>query len=69
MAKAFYFMGKIEDASTNVIMSLKMNPDFREADKLYQRIHGKPWTPVIGKMAAPRKTTEGERKSAKDVDP
>jgi tetratricopeptide (TPR) repeat protein len=69
MAKAFYFMGKIEEASSNVIMSLKMNPEFREADKLYQRIHGKPWTPVIGKPSTPRAIPEGVKQSARDVDP
>jgi tetratricopeptide (TPR) repeat protein len=74
MAKAFYFMSKIEDASKNVIISLKMNPDFREADKLYQRIHGKPWTPMTGRPgaradAAGEELPTGARESAKDIDP
>ncbi len=69
MAKAFYFMGRLEEASDAVDMSLKMHPDFREANKLYQRIHGKPWTPVMGKIARPRPTPEGAKESAKDLDP
>jgi len=69
MAKALYFMGKLEQASEDVIMSLKMNPEFREANKLYQRIHGKPWTPVRGKVARPRPIPEGAKESAKDIDP
>jgi CheY-like chemotaxis protein len=69
MAKAFYFMDNVEEASKNVIMALKMNPQFREADKLYQRIHGKPWTPVIGKSSMARPAPGDGRESAKDVDP
>ena len=69
MAKAFYFMGKLEEAASHVTISLKMNPEFREANKLYQRIHGKPWTPVKGKVARPRPIAEGTKESAKDVDP
>ncbi len=69
MAKALYFMGKIEAASKEVNMALKMNPEFMEANKLYQRIHGKPWTPVMGKMARPRPIAEGIKESAKDIDP
>lgn len=69
MAKALYFMGKIEEASHDVAMSLKMNPEFKEANKLYQRIHGKPWTPVKGKTARPRPIAEGAKESAKDLDP
>lgn len=69
MAKALYFMGKLEEASSQVNMALKMNPGFREADKLYQRIHGKPWVPVKGKVAQPRPIPEGAKESAKDLDP
>ncbi len=69
MAKALYFMGQLEQASTEVIMSLKMNPEFREANKLYQRIHGKPWVPAKGTAPRPRPVAEGERESAKDIDP
>ncbi|MBI9079139.1 MAG: DUF3808 domain-containing protein [Pseudodesulfovibrio sp.] len=69
MAKALYFMGKLEEASSAVDMSLKMNPEFREANKLYQRIHGKPWTPIMGKAARPRPIAEGVKESAKDLDP
>jgi len=69
MAKALYFMGKLEDASVEVDMSLKMNPEFREANKLYQRIHGKPWTPTKGAIARPRPIAEGAKESAKDIDP
>lgn len=69
MAKAYYFMGKLEQASTEVTMSLKMNPEFREANKLYQRIHGKPWVPVKGKVGRPRPIPEGAKESAKDIDP
>ena len=67
MAKAFYFMGKLEEASLNVIESLKMNPEFREANKLHQRIHGKVWTPT-GDIA-PRPADKPESQSAKDLDP
>lgn len=69
MAKALYFMGQLEAASKDVIMSLKMNPEFREANKLYQRIHGKPWVPVKGKIGRARPIPEGARESAKDLDP
>lgn len=69
MAKALYFMGKLEQASTQVGMALKMNPEFREADKLYQRIHGKPWVPVKGKVVPPRPLADGVKESAKDLDP
>lgn len=69
MAKALYFMGHLEKASEEVIMSLKMNPEFREANKLYQRIHGKPWVPAKGVAQRPRLVPEGEKESAKDIDP
>ncbi|MDC0335431.1 tetratricopeptide repeat protein [Pseudodesulfovibrio sp.] len=69
MAKALYFMGKLEEASNDVIMSLKMNPDFREANKLYQRIHGKPWVPAKGSVSSPRPVADGVKESAKDTDP
>ena len=69
MAKAEYFMGRLEKASEDVIMSLKMNPEFREANKLYQRIHGKPWTPAKGNITSPRPLAEGSKESAKDIDP
>jgi len=67
MAKAFYFMGKIEEASTSVILALQMNPGFREANTLHQRIHGKPWTPAAGTPTRPRPVPE--KQSAKDIDP
>ncbi len=67
MAKAFYFMGKLEEASANVIESLKMNPEFREASKLFQRIHGKVWTPAEGTATRPAGIPGSQ--SAKDIDP
>lgn len=69
MAKALYFMGKLEESSTEVVSSLSMNPNFREAHKLYQRIHGKPWTPPEGEAVKPRKLPAGARESAKDIGP
>lgn len=62
-------MGHLERASKEVDMALKMNPEFREANKLYQRIHGKPWVPVKGKVVRPRPIAEGAKESAKDLDP
>ncbi|WP_243545959.1 response regulator [Pseudodesulfovibrio tunisiensis] len=67
MAKAFYFMGRLTEASDAVDKSLQMNPEFREAHKLYQRIHGKPWRPVPGRTQRPRPLPEGQKESAKDV--
>lgn len=69
MAKALYFMGRMEEASSDVISALKMNPQFREADKLYQRIHGKPWEMPKGEVVKPRPAVEGVKESAKDIDP
>ena len=69
MAKALYYMGKLDEASTEVIAALLMNNDFTEARKLYQRIHGKSWTPPEGKAAKPRTLPAGTRESAKDIDP
>lgn len=63
MAKAYYFMGHKEDAGKNVILALKMCGDFPEAAKLFQRIYGKPWTPVISQA----QDTRGASSSAKDV--
>lgn len=68
MAKALYFMGKLDEASKEIAMSLKMNPEFREADKLYQRIHGKPWAST-GQVVRPRPVAEGAKESAKDIGP
>lgn len=69
MAKALYFMGRLDEASKDVDTCLKMNPEFREANKLYQRIHGKPWVPVMGKVVRPRPIADGAKESAKDLDP
>ncbi|QJB57965.1 tetratricopeptide repeat protein [Pseudodesulfovibrio sp. zrk46] len=69
MAKALYFMGRLEEASTQVDQSLQMNPEFREANKLFQRIHGKPWVPAKGQTIRPRPATDGAKESAKDLDP
>ena len=69
MAKALYFMGKLEPASAKVEAALRMNPDFAEAHKLYQRIHGKPWVPAKGSAAKPRVLPEGAKRSAKDLGP
>lgn len=63
MAKAYYFMGHKEDAGKNVAIALKMCNDFPEAAKLFQRVYGKPWTPVIGQLGDSR----GLSNSAKDV--
>lgn len=68
MAKAYYFMGKLESASDAVVMALKMNTQLREANKLYQRIHGKPWTPVAGNTVQQRHPADGVT-SAVDTDP
>jgi len=69
MAKALYFMGRLEEAAHDVVMSLKMNPEFKEANKLYQRIHGKPWVPTKGSVGRPRPIADGAKESAKDLDP
>jgi tetratricopeptide (TPR) repeat protein len=69
MAKALYFMGRTEEASKEVICSLKMNPGFREANKLYQRIHGKPWETPKGDIPKPKPPSEGGKESAKDLGP
>ena len=69
MAKALYFMGKLDEASKEVVLALKMNPEFREANKLYQRIHGTPWTPTKGEVVRPRPLAEGAKESAKDIGP
>jgi len=69
MAKALYFMGKLEEASTEVTAALTMNPDFKEANKLYQRIHGKPWVPPKGQKAKPKAVQEGTKQSARDIGP
>ncbi|BCS87422.1 tetratricopeptide repeat protein [Pseudodesulfovibrio sediminis] len=67
MAKALYFMGKVDEASIEVVAALEMNPGFLEASKLYQRIHGKPWKP--SKSAKPKPQQEGTKQSAKDIGP
>jgi len=69
MAKALYFMGEQENASTEVAAALTMNPEFHEANKLYQRIHGQPWTPPKGEKGKIRTIPEGTRESAKDIGP
>ncbi|MCJ2164049.1 MULTISPECIES: tetratricopeptide repeat protein [unclassified Pseudodesulfovibrio] len=69
MAKALYFMGKLDDASKEVVSALNMNPGFTEANKLYQRIHGNPWTPAKGLKSKPRTIPEGTKESAKDIGP
>jgi tetratricopeptide (TPR) repeat protein len=69
MAKALYYMGKLDESSTEVIAALLMNHGFTEAQKLYQRIHGKLWTPPAGKIAKPRHAHRGTKESAKDLDP
>ena len=69
MAKALYFMGKLDDASVEVVNAMEMNPDFTEAHKLYQRIHGKPWTPTKGARKKPHPAPEGVKESAKDLGP
>lgn len=68
-AKALYFMGRMDEASTEVTSALTMNPEFREANKLYQRIHGKPWEVPAGGVAKPRPHPEGIKESAKDIGP
>lgn len=67
MAKALYFMGHMEEAAKEVASALTMNPGFREANKLYQRIHGKPWEAPKG--AKPKSHPEGVKESAKDIGP
>jgi len=69
MAKALYYMDKIEEAAKEVVAALTMNPKFTEAGKLYQRIYGKPWMAPAGKAAEPRPVPAGTKESAKDLDP
>ncbi|QGY40991.1 DUF3808 domain-containing protein [Pseudodesulfovibrio cashew] len=69
MAKAHFFMGRLEEASKEVTMSLRMNPAFLEANKLFQRIHGKQWEADKEQVFQQRPQVEGTRESAKDVDP
>lgn len=68
MAKALYYMGKLEEASQKVVDALARNHKFTEANKLYQRIHGKPWAPPAGKIPEPRPVHEGVKQSARDLD-
>lgn len=67
MGKAYYFMGKKEDAADNADLALRLNANFPEAAKLYQRVHGRPWTPAAGKTAPPRPANTNGPKSVKDV--
>lgn len=43
MGKAFYFMDDKENALKNVTMSLRMNREFTEAQKLYKKLKGASW--------------------------
>ena len=69
MAKAYYYMGELEESSDRVVAALSMNPKFIEAQKLYQRIHGTSWKMPAGRTAKPRAIPEGTKESAKDLDP
>lgn len=68
MAKALYFMGRMDEAAEEVVSALERNPDFREAAKLYQRIFGKPFEPKGG-VSKPRPHADKGKESAKDLDP
>ena len=63
LAKAYYYMGELEPAGTNVIQALERRGNFPEAAKLYQRIYGKPWAGATD-QPPPEDT---EPRSAKDV--
>ena len=66
MAKAYYYMGDVDDAGVQVVEALKRHPDFTEARKLYQRVFGKGWEPQDGE-ARPRAPDEEGPRSARDI--
>ncbi len=58
MSKAYYFMGNIAEAKTNVEQALQLNPGFAEGRKLYRKLFGKEFP-----RPAPEDTT-GRRPNA-----
>lgn len=67
MGKAYYFMGDKEDAAENADLALRINANFPEAQKLYQRVHGRPWTPSMDAPSTAKKPAAQISKSAKDI--
>lgn len=67
MGKAYYFMGHKKEAADNADLALRLNANFPEAQKLFQRVHGRPWAPSAGKKPTPPRTGASTSKSAKDV--
>lgn len=45
IAKAYYYMGDLPRAGEHVAKALDLQHTFEEADKLFQRVYGKPYEP------------------------